>query len=82
MARIYRSFFPDYVIPQQSVFSKLFPAESPFDDALPAFIDAATGLTLSRAEVKDLSLRLGHSAQNTLKMKRGDTIMIFRWVAE
>ncbi|KAF8755313.1 AMP-binding enzyme C-terminal domain [Rhizoctonia solani] len=58
MARIYKSQHPDYVIPRRSVVSNLFPTESPYDDSLPAFVEAATGLTLSRGDVKDLSFRI------------------------
>ncbi|KAF8732645.1 hypothetical protein RHS02_07391, partial [Rhizoctonia solani] len=58
MARIYKSQYPDYVIPRRSVVSSLFPTESPYDDSLPAFVEAATGLTLSRGDVKDLSFRI------------------------
>lgn len=77
-ARIYKSSYPDYVIPRESVFTKLFPSESRFDESLPAFVEATTGRTLSRGDVRDLSLRLGYGARNLLKTKRGDTIMIFR----
>jgi 4-coumarate--CoA ligase len=78
MVRIYKSSYPDYVIPRQSVVSKLFSADSPYDDSLPAFIEAATGRTLSRGDIKDLSLRLGYGVRNSLKAHRGDTVMIFR----
>ncbi|KAG8738133.1 hypothetical protein FRC10_007255 [Ceratobasidium sp. 414] len=76
-ARIYKSSFPDYIIPRQSVFSKLFPKEPWYDESLPAFIDAASGRTLSRGDVRDLSLRLAHGLRNVLETKRGDTVMIF-----
>ncbi|KAF8599410.1 acetyl-CoA synthetase-like protein [Ceratobasidium sp. AG-I] len=76
-ARIYKSSYPDYVIPRESVFTKLFPSEPRFDESLPAFIEAATGRTLSRGDVRDLSLRLGYGTRSLLNTKRGDTIMIF-----
>ncbi|KAG9127778.1 hypothetical protein FRC07_009366 [Ceratobasidium sp. 392] len=75
--RIYKSSYPDYVIPRQSVFSKLFPKEPWCDESLPAFIDAANGRTLSRGGVRDLSLRLAYGLRNVLGTKRGDTVMIF-----
>ncbi|QRV92769.1 AMP binding enzyme [Ceratobasidium sp. AG-Ba] len=75
--RVYRSFYPDYVIPRQSVFSKLFPKQPLFDESLPAFIDAVDGRTLSRRDVKDYSLRFAHGLRNVLQTKRGDTVMIF-----
>ncbi|KAG8738132.1 hypothetical protein FRC10_007254 [Ceratobasidium sp. 414] len=78
--RIYKSAYPDYVVPRQSVFSKLFPSEPWYQESLPAFIDAASGRTLSRGDVRDLSLRVGYGVRNSLKTKRGDTIMVFRCV--
>ncbi|CAE6536844.1 unnamed protein product [Rhizoctonia solani] len=77
MARIYKSQYPDYVIPRQSVVSNLFRGESPYADSLPAFIEAATGLTLSRGDVKDLTFRVASGVRNVLGTKRGDTVMIF-----
>ncbi|CAE6532713.1 unnamed protein product [Rhizoctonia solani] len=77
MTRIYKSQYPDYVIPRQSVASYLFPNESPYADSLPAFIEAATGLTLSRGDVKDLTFRVASGVRNVLGTKRGDTVMIF-----
>ncbi|CAE6398074.1 unnamed protein product [Rhizoctonia solani] len=76
-ASIYKSAYPDCIIPRESVFSKLFPKKPEFDEDLPAFIDAVTGRTLSRGDVKDLSLRLAYGLQKTLGIQRGDTIMIF-----
>ncbi|KAG9127779.1 hypothetical protein FRC07_009367 [Ceratobasidium sp. 392] len=75
--RIYKSAYPDYVIPRQSVFSKLFPKEPWYDESLPAFIDAKTGRTLSRGDVRDLSLLLAYGMKQVLGTKRGDTIMVF-----
>ncbi|KAG8720269.1 hypothetical protein FRC08_000705 [Ceratobasidium sp. 394] len=75
--RIYKSSYPDYVIPRQSVFSKLFPKEPWYDESLPAFIDAPSGRTFSLGDVRDLSLRLAHGLRNVLGTKRGDTVMIF-----
>ncbi|CAE6452266.1 unnamed protein product, partial [Rhizoctonia solani] len=75
--RIYKSAYSDRVIARESVFSKLFPKSPEFDESLPAFIDAVTGRTFSRGDVKDLSLRLAYGLQSSLNIKRGDTIMIF-----
>ncbi|CAE6350170.1 unnamed protein product [Rhizoctonia solani] len=77
MARIYKSQYPDYVIPRQSIVSKLFPKESPYSDSFPAFIEAATGLTLSRGDIKDLTFRIASGVRNVLGTKRGDTVMVF-----
>lgn len=78
--RIYKSAYPDYVIPRQSVYTKLFPKETWFDESLPAYIDAATGRTFSRGDVRHLSLCVGAGVRNVLKRKKGDTVMIFRYV--
>ncbi|CUA71783.1 AMP binding protein [Rhizoctonia solani] len=75
--RIYKSTYPDRTIPRESVFSKLFPKNPEYDETLPAFIDALNGRTVSRGEVKALSLRLAYGLQRTLGIKRGETIMIF-----
>jgi hypothetical protein len=77
-ARVYKSQFPDYVVPRQSVYSKLFPRDTWYDESLPAFIEATTGRTLSRGDVRNLSLKVGYSVRNILKTKRGDTVMVFR----
>ncbi|CUA68067.1 hypothetical protein RSOLAG22IIIB_07742 [Rhizoctonia solani] len=75
--RIYKSAYPDRVIPRESVFSKLFPKIPEYDETLPAFIDALNGRTVSRGEVKALSLRLAYGLQRTLGIKRGETVMLF-----
>ncbi|KAJ1303693.1 hypothetical protein OPQ81_008118 [Rhizoctonia solani] len=75
--RIYKSAYPDRVIPRESIFSNLFPKKPEFAESLPAFIDAVNGRTLSRGDVKDLSLRLAYGLQRTLGINRGDTVMIF-----
>ncbi|CAE6437667.1 unnamed protein product [Rhizoctonia solani] len=77
MARIYKSQYPDFVIPRRSVVSNLFPAESPYADSLPAFIEAATGLTLSRGDIKDLTFRVASGVRKVLGTKRGQTVMVF-----
>ncbi|CAE6427281.1 unnamed protein product [Rhizoctonia solani] len=77
MARIYKSQYPEYALPRQSVISNLFPAESPYADSLPAFIEAATGLTLSRGDIKDLTFRVASGVRKVLGTKRGETVMIF-----
>ncbi|CEL60419.1 hypothetical protein RSOLAG1IB_09625 [Rhizoctonia solani AG-1 IB] len=77
MARIYKSQYPEYTLPRQSVISNLFPAESPYADSLPAFIEAATGLTLSRGDIKDLTFRVASGVRKVLGTKRGETVMIF-----
>ncbi|KAG8689321.1 hypothetical protein FRC09_012474, partial [Ceratobasidium sp. 395] len=48
-----------------------------YNESLPAFIDAVNGRTLSRRDVRGLSLRLAYGLRNVLGTKRGDTVMIF-----
>lgn len=78
MSTIYSSRVTSVPIPTTSIFSFLFPKNS-FDPASPAFIDSSTGFTLSRNEVKNLSLSLAYGLRNELGAKRGDTAMIFRY---
>ena len=86
---IYTSLTPSIPIPTTSVFTLLFQADPStayigrFPGSYPAFIDANTATTLSRATLRSLSLSLGYGlTQSTTypglhKLAKGDTIMIF-----
>ncbi|QRV77962.1 AMP binding enzyme [Ceratobasidium sp. AG-Ba] len=67
-ARIYRSQHPDYVIPRQSVYSKLFPNESWYDESLPAYIEATAGRTVHFPVGDDVveTSSFGSSSPNSL----------------
>ncbi|KAJ6454454.1 AMP binding protein [Mycena vitilis] len=84
--RIYTSSFPDVPILNMSSFTKLFVSREPgdvggFPGTWKAYIDATTGTTLTRAELKNLALLFAYGLRNhpiTLPLaKRGDTALIF-----
>ncbi|KAJ7108782.1 AMP binding protein [Mycena epipterygia] len=83
---IYTSPYPDVHIPKTSVFTRIFASRAPgdvggFPGSRNAFIDAATGTCLTRAQLLDLSLSFGHGLRthpNTSpSAKRGDTVLIY-----
>ena len=75
MARTFHSPTPDVAIPEQSIFTLLFSKN--LEPQLPAFTDAPTGYTLSRADVRIQSLQLAWGLRNILDQKRGSTMAIF-----
>ncbi|CAL1711282.1 unnamed protein product [Somion occarium] len=82
--RIYKSTLPPVETREESIFTHLFATTySNHPSSLPAFTDAATGLTLTRAELKKLSLSLGYGLRQEFSklggvtLDRGETIMIF-----
>jgi len=83
---IYRSPVPNVAVPNESLFTFIF--EGKVDREIPgstrAFIDAPTGRTITRAELKAACLSLGWGLRNVFANKlggveitRGDTVMIF-----
>ncbi|GJJ12620.1 hypothetical protein Clacol_006863 [Clathrus columnatus] len=75
MVRIYRSTDPKVDLPRCSIYTHLF--SEGYDLDKPAYIDAPTGQTLTRKDVRNLSLQFGWALRNTLAQKRGDTMAIF-----
>ncbi|KAI0058399.1 AMP binding protein [Artomyces pyxidatus] len=73
---IYTSPLPSVDIPSESIWTFLFNT-CKHDLALPAYIDAPTGRTLTRADVRALSLQFAYGARSRLRIARGDTAMIF-----
>ena len=82
--KIYQSLYPPVPLRDESIFTYLFQTrfyEHPPSQA--AYIDSATGKTVSRAELKDLALSVGWSLRNELpklggvSLVRGDVVMIF-----
>jgi 4-coumarate--CoA ligase len=81
----YVSPFPPVPLAERSVFSHLFSSSDPqkvgrFPASFPAFIDAATGATLTRGQLKKhaLSFAYGLSAHpRLLRQERGDTLIIY-----
>lgn len=75
---IYSSDEPELALPQKSIFTVLFhDLFDAYPPSNPAFIDAASGETLSRADVKDLSLRFARGLKE-VGIQQGDTILVFR----
>lgn len=88
---IYTSPQPSVPIQSRSIFTHLFHSDPSTPDLVggfpassPAFIDADTGTTLSRGQLKHLSLSLAHGLRTHLflpaphqTLKRGDTILIY-----
>jgi 4-coumarate--CoA ligase len=86
--RIYHSELSDIAIHNTSLYTRLFASRAPqagdvggFPGSLKALIDAATGTSLTRAQVKELTLSFAyglrdHPSTRTFA-KRGDTIMIY-----
>ncbi|KIJ36336.1 hypothetical protein M422DRAFT_34299 [Sphaerobolus stellatus SS14] len=75
MPRIYRSTNPYIPIPERSIFTQVF--SNNYDSSLPAYIDAPTGFTLTRGDVRKLSLEFGWGLRNILGQRRGDIMAIF-----
>ncbi|EKM53455.1 uncharacterized protein PHACADRAFT_197887 [Phanerochaete carnosa HHB-10118-sp] len=82
--KIYTSPYPPVPLVHESVFTNLFRThfnEHPPD--APAFIDAATGFTITRAGTCDLSLSFAHGLRHAFSelggvpLARGDVVMVF-----
>lgn len=83
-AKIYSSPVPSLPIVESSLYSHLFASAHPnlvgaFPASAPAFIDAASGTTVTRAALKRLTLAFGYGLLNhpQTAAKRGETILIF-----
>ncbi|KAJ6487695.1 AMP binding protein [Mycena sanguinolenta] len=84
--KIYTSHIPDVPIEQMSVFTKLFASHAPgsvgrYPGSWTAYVDAASGTALTRAQVKKLSLLFAYGLRDHPTTqpfaKRGDTVLIF-----
>ena len=82
--KVYKSPYPEADIPSESLFTFLF--RTCYNNGKPdgpAFIEAATGKTITRGQTRDYALqfayalREGFAAQGGVKLQRGDTIMCF-----
>ncbi|KAJ6449638.1 hypothetical protein DFH09DRAFT_1118520, partial [Mycena vulgaris] len=85
-ARIYTSPLPDYPILTTSIFTRLFASHASgdvggFPGSLKAFVDAASGASITRAQLLHLCLSFAYGLKthpNTAQFaKRGDTVLIF-----
>lgn len=80
--KIYTSPASSVHIPDQSIFTHLFGSNDPtlvgpFPASHPAFIDASTGTTITRGQLKDLALQFGFGLRSIFGSKRGDTILVY-----
>lgn len=85
--KIYKSTYPDVHIPDQSIFTHIFPENDRFDRSLPAFIDVQTDCTVTRGEMRENSLCFAAglvgpnqvlAAHGGPSFVRGDVISIYR----
>ncbi|KDQ09385.1 hypothetical protein BOTBODRAFT_37137 [Botryobasidium botryosum FD-172 SS1] len=74
---IYTSKYPSVSIPSTNLYTLLFRDHDKFDPASPAFIENASGVSLNRKEVKDMTLSLAYGMRRVLGAKRGDVVMVF-----
>ncbi len=74
---IYTSPFPSIQLPSSSIFSFIFDNKDSLDDS-PAYIDAISGITLTRAKLYDQAMRLAWGVRKH-GLNRGDVAMIFRY---
>lgn len=81
---IYTSPYPPVEVRNESIFTHQFRTRyNDFPSNKAAFIDAATGFTITRAELKDYGLSLAWGLRNELanlggiQLNRGDVAMIF-----
>lgn len=84
--QIYNSPYPSVPVVERSVYTHLFAADGDdpnlvgqFPGSTPAFIDAVSGSTITRADLKRLTLAFGYGIRNHPRTaaKRGDTILIY-----
>jgi hypothetical protein len=80
--KIYTSLLPPLPIPSESVFTHLFTSNDPslvghFPASHPAYIDARTGTTITRGQVKQFALELGYSLRTSFGARRGDTVLVY-----
>ncbi|KXN81855.1 Putative acyl-coenzyme A synthetase [Leucoagaricus sp. SymC.cos] len=87
--RIYRSSLPLTPVVEESIFTYLMETRyKRYDASGPAFVDADSEITITRAKLKRLALKLGYGLRNHVylpsvsnphsltKLARGDTVMI------
>lgn len=81
--KIYTSNIPSVPIYECSLYNHIFPENDPYPPSSPAFIDSESGRTVTRQELKTLTLELAYGLRNELhanggpSLTRGDTVMIF-----
>ncbi|PBK82853.1 AMP binding protein [Armillaria gallica] len=82
-AKIYTSPNPSVLLVSHSIFTHLLTKDGDLvgghPASLPAFVDSASGTTITRAQLRSLALSLGYALQNHPRIgaKRGDTVLIY-----
>ncbi|KAK0494751.1 AMP binding protein [Armillaria luteobubalina] len=82
-AKIYPSPDPSLPIVSRSIFTHLLAQDGDLvgghPASLPAFVDSASGTTITRAQLRSLALSLGYALQNHPRIgaKRGDTVLVY-----
>lgn len=82
-AKIYTSPGPSVPIVSHSIFTHLLAKDGDLvgghPASLPAFVDSASGTTITRAQLRSLALSLGYALQNHPRIgaKRGDTVLVY-----
>ncbi|KAI5124907.1 hypothetical protein M0805_007335 [Coniferiporia weirii] len=81
---VYTSNIPPINVVECSVYTHLFPKVDPYSGDSPAFIDADTGVTLTRTDLRRTTRELAWSLRHALHARfggpalvRGDTILVF-----
>lgn len=80
--KIYTSPLPSVHLSDESIFTHLFGSDDPrlvgaFPASHPAFIDAATGTTITRGQLKQLALQFGYGLRTVFGAERGDVHLIY-----
>ncbi|PPR03178.1 hypothetical protein CVT26_008027 [Gymnopilus dilepis] len=80
--KIYKSPLPAPRLYDCSLFTHLFSSKDSsdvggFPGTTPAFIDAVSGTTITRAQLKNFAFSLGQGLRTKLSAERGDTILIY-----
>jgi len=83
--KIYTSSFSAVPLHDRSLFTHLFGTSKNSGDigglpgSAPAFIDAQTGTTITRAQLKALAFSFGYGIRHhkNTNVKRGDTVLIY-----
>lgn len=74
---VYRSPFPSFSLKTSSLWSFLLGEETGVDWTRPAYVDALSGETLVREDVRVLSLQVAYALESR-GVSEGDVAMIFR----
>lgn len=83
--RIYTSPVPSFPVVNTSIFTHLFSSSDDpnniggYPGSAPAFVDAPSSTSITRAQLKRLALSLGYGLRNhpNTSLKRGDTVLVY-----